>query len=1069
MKVSCTLRLALLLAIGLCVPLPAIAQRQPLVREPTVTVLESDATHLRLTVAFETPTLIPVQRAGVAYTEVRVPGVPVEVGTPGSPAVPVFRRLIAVPPGAQVAVNATTQVANQLSLNLVPFQPQPVDQIPPLELPPLPQVFADLPFRLNQRLYALDRLYPSEVASVRLLGRSRDQQVAQLEIAAGQYNPVRKRYTAFSSVDVEVSFIQGPLGFVPIRALSTIDKASSLTISSMLNSTAVIGNTLPSTLVPANIGSEYLILTHPSLRAAADKLAEWRRQDGTSVAVVDVNDGGGSGPDTSSQIKAYIDHQYDVSMIRPSYVLLMGSTNLVGTFYVSTGGSATTGTDYPYAVYGPNSAGAPPSYAVGRIPARTLNEANTIVDKIIKYEKTPPVGLDFYRSAAIAAQFQYDRSDVGERGWDQRTFIEVAEFCRNVLINNGKTAQRIYINTGSGTPRKYCDGTPLPADLGPGSGFPWNGSTTDIINAFNAGHFLIIHRDHGWPDGWVNPSFSTSNLTSVHNGDLLPVVFSVNCASGFFDAPTANGDYGTSASQTYFAERILARTDGGAVGVLGDTRNSPSWPNSALLRGFMDAIYPDAIPTFGDSTPRRRLGDILNHGKLYLLTQVGAAGIGGYDVQDELYLWHVLGDPMMKLRLSPPPLRISPVALTSVRLGIQAITALFSNADGATVTAFQETDQGTITIGEGTVVNGTAQIPYGVTPVAGVPIQFAVQAPDATSVRLAPTTPLLSPLMLSDLVLSAAAVAGGASVTGTVTLNAPASGRGTLIALKSSNSLVATVPDSLLIPAGSTKGSFTISTKIVRAPSAVTITATLGDDSLSTNLTVGLLLANRDRSITVKAGSGRAGDAIPITILTSSALTGYTRALLSVEFPPELGDVIVPEGATSGVVTMPDPVLPGARVSFSAGDGRFTVQMSSSAPAATGGRLAEFVLTTDPDAPAGSYPIRLTVAQLNDATGQQVPCTTVDGMLVLSAGFPKGDLNKSGKVDVADAVIALRVSVGLQEPTPEQLALGDVTGDGRIDLGDASRILGIAIGLVKPILPIIRPPITGTLVPVTLL
>lgn len=61
-----------------------------------------------------------------------------------------------------------------------------------------------------------------------------------------------------------------------------------------------------------------------------------------------------------------------------------------------------------------------------------------------------------------------------------------------------------------------------------------------------------------------------------------------------------------------------------------------------------------------------------------------------------------------------------------------------------------------------------------------------------------------------------------------------------------------------------------------------------------------------------------------------------------------------------------------------------------------------------------------------------------------------GDLNGNGKVDVADANIALRLAVGVQTATPAQLAVGDVTGDGRIGVDDVQRILSAALGIISP-------------------
>lgn len=68
-----------------------------------------------------------------------------------------------------------------------------------------------------------------------------------------------------------------------------------------------------------------------------------------------------------------------------------------------------------------------------------------------------------------------------------------------------------------------------------------------------------------------------------------------------------------------------------------------------------------------------------------------------------------------------------------------------------------------------------------------------------------------------------------------------------------------------------------------------------------------------------------------------------------------------------------------------------------------------------------------------------------------------GDLNKDGKVDIADAVLALRVAVGLEQQTAEMLQEGDVapleTGlpkpDGKITTGDAIVILRKIVGKVS--------------------
>ncbi len=65
----------------------------------------------------------------------------------------------------------------------------------------------------------------------------------------------------------------------------------------------------------------------------------------------------------------------------------------------------------------------------------------------------------------------------------------------------------------------------------------------------------------------------------------------------------------------------------------------------------------------------------------------------------------------------------------------------------------------------------------------------------------------------------------------------------------------------------------------------------------------------------------------------------------------------------------------------------------------------------------------------------------------VSWGAGPGDLNGDGNISLRDAVIALRVVVGLAPATPVERPQADVDGDGQVTLRDVLRILRIAIGL----------------------
>ena len=91
---------------------------------------------------------------------------------------------------------------------------------------------------------------------------------------------------------------------------------------------------------------------------------------------------------------------------------------------------------------------------------------------------------------------------------------------------------------------------------------------------------------------------------------------------------------------------------------------------------------------------------------------------------------------------------------------------------------------------------------------------------------------------LQSLTLSSKQVNGGASATGTVTLSGPAPFGGVIVALRSTNALVAQVPFNITVPQGSTAATFTITTSNVASSQSVTITATAGSISETEILTV---------------------------------------------------------------------------------------------------------------------------------------------------------------------------------------------------------------------------------------
>ena len=719
-------------------------------RTPKLRILASDNQHFAAKVALGAARLSTVEGGGETWTRLGVAGMQSQIGAPGLPSLPSWQGLVAVPRGARavLAQTAPPVVRETLHLNLYPFQAQAFDQEEE-PFPPDPRTFMNKPFVKDPEAYKTDAALPPSPCAVRTLGQYRDLQIAQVECVGGQYNPARDELRLFDSVAFDIRFEGGEGTFITTQTLSPFEKGSQAVMQSVLNvgvmKRYVQGIDLSQLIC---LGEELLILTHPNFRPAADTLATWKRDKGISTTVINV--GAGTAYTTAAAIDDLIEKRYDTCAVRPSYVLLMGDSEFIPPSHLNydVDDDSTTGSDLDYALYVQFLFDAFfPDFAVARIPVDTATEAQTVVDKIVNYEAHPPFsgfgsGGPFYTTATVASYFQCCRTDVAQAGRDMRSFVETSETVRNQLLGAGYNVQRIY-NTNTGyadgpvadtTPRRYFDGDPLPAALAPASGFPWNGTGTDIVNAFNAGRFNILHRDHGGPSGWVDPAFTTGSFGSLTNGALLPVVYSVNCKSGYFDRETDAGSTTES-----FMEQLLLKAGGGMVGGLGDVRNSPTWENSALTRGFYDATWPNLAPEYGGSTVHRRLGDILNHGKVYLLTQIGVAQPAGDvildEVADEYIMWHAFGDPTLEMWTSNPH-RITLPDVFAVAVLARSLRVTYA-AEGAEITALQLAGDGSVRpIGRAKVKRGVARLPFFVAPDPKQPILLSASMDNAVSVLL---------------------------------------------------------------------------------------------------------------------------------------------------------------------------------------------------------------------------------------------------------------------------------------------------------------------------------------------
>jgi hypothetical protein len=648
--------------------------RRSRVDEAKATVLASTDRRLKMRLQLPPPQFVAHQVGGNDFVEMAMAGMDVS-GDIGDPGLPMKSTFFGIPRGANVDVDVSNVKGYTIpGVDLYPLQKQPVDQAPPTPKPDF-TVFADQPFRMDSKAYRTNRLFPRQPADGGALGAMRDVLVGAASTAGGQYRPKSNKLKVFTSMDVTVNFTGDHKGlFGDSDLLSPWNHAFVDDYATLVNF-ALVRDRLER-IRPVFCGEELLIVTSSELRPAADTLADQRRAQGYVTAVREVGAGPGQIGTTPTQIQTFIRSRLNGScLLQPSYVILFGNTAHVPTFLVpcSPGGNpdeCNIASDLDYSL---NGIGTDlfADVQLGRLPAPNLDSANALVTKLQTYATSSPAppGDDFFDHAAVTSYFQPPLICVLNEGatgtpncdanhppvnahWeidypantDTRGFTITAERIRNGIARDGYTVDRLYTTDDEDViPLNYWNGTPIPDHLRRPA-FDWDANTTDFFNAYNEGRFVILHRDHGWPDGWAEPTLHSGHVPLFTNGTQQPVVFGINCSSAAFDDP----------AHPSFVELQVLRPDGGAIAGFGDTRVSPSFPNNHMALGFFDALFPLTVADYGSDEETRRLGDVLIRGKQYMATQEGFEWHGAGDTYVEHYLYHLLGDPTMQMWANPP-------------------------------------------------------------------------------------------------------------------------------------------------------------------------------------------------------------------------------------------------------------------------------------------------------------------------------------------------------------------------------------------------------------------------------
>jgi hypothetical protein len=642
-------------------------------RAPRVEVTNSNSQEIVLDVTVPFPEEEQVRQSGTTYHRLSLPhtGSTAEIG---QPEVPTFGSFLAIPKGAELHVELLADtVETRSGYLLYPAQEPRLDQDQEPE------------FAIDLASYQRDQHYPAQIVELEEPMVIRGVDVALIRFYPVQYNPARREVTIHTSFRVRVSFVSGTGVFGEERLRSPhFDPllASTLLNYSELGPLDIEGSQAASSSAK---GCDYLIITAPHLVSQANLLADWKTRRGIDTEVRTTAQTGS----TAAAIRSYIQNAYDTWSPPPSFVLLLGDAEFVPTNYFTIHpqqppeGMTLIGTDLYYATT--DGADYFADISIGRISVDSAAQAQNTVGKIIDYERNPTGNAAFYNNLGVAAYFEDENPRDGQ---EDRAWVQTSQEIVDYVEANGYVAYQIYYAEPEVNPLYFFNGDPLPLYLLRVNGFPWIGGSTDIRDAVNTGRFILNHRDHGVRWMWVQPEFAVWDVQGLTNGKKLPVVFSMNCETGWFDNETDDPVHGTYSFEVNFAETWQRNFNGGAAGVIAASRASYSGYNDHLNKGFYDAIWPDFLPYTLSSSPfsqpQYRMGHVLNYGKLYMASLYDE----GSPRRITFEVFHYFGDPTMEIWTAYPQ-ELSVSHDTELEFAATSFTAQVSQA-GATISLFKD-------------------------------------------------------------------------------------------------------------------------------------------------------------------------------------------------------------------------------------------------------------------------------------------------------------------------------------------------------------------------------------------
>lgn len=548
------------------------------------------------------------------------------------PSLPVKSEEYIVPDGKVAKVSVVSSDYSDIAIELAPAKPMLTDTYGDDE--PSITPISD---------YA--GFYPTDIVSMPGAEYYRSAAIVNTTVYPVQYNMREKKARVYKNIVFKVEFVTAPskaqgggedVGIV--RYNFTMIDFDNKELFGGYGSVDYLYDHKPKT--GTNVKKDYLIISSPVFMDAVDKFVEWKTKLGYNMSVSYSNNWNSAS--IKDSIGAYTEKHPDFT-----YLLILGSNDIIPGMYYDNNQRdwfvddlVYNGyySDLPYACLNGDSDTYPDVY-YGRIPATDLTEANTIVDKIIDYEKNPPTHDTFYNTASFSGLMLNEEENAPKNNTESRRgYNENCESIRARLNQKGFLTKFNY-RSDMDNPLYWNSGQPIPQEL-QRPNYQWDGDNYSISTAINDGVFVHLHRGHGMPTYWQDvigmPFYHVSDINSLHNGKLLPTVFSITCLTG---RPIPG--------YKSFAESFICKDNGGCNAIIAATDVSKTYHNNYFAEGLYAAMWPKDSPLDGST----EIGRILHIGHVIANHYFE----NNNDIKTyQRRIYHCYGDPSMRVFTSAP-------------------------------------------------------------------------------------------------------------------------------------------------------------------------------------------------------------------------------------------------------------------------------------------------------------------------------------------------------------------------------------------------------------------------------